>query len=221
MKTSRRIIIIAFSCLTGGIPSAGFGRAVPRKAAPPPSKAIYQIDTQRSRFIVETETTGVNARFAHRHQIGVRDFTGQARFARDSAKGASLTLTVQAKSLYLLGEDNTIQREAIEYALRDAVLETGAYPQVVFKSGSVTSERRSDGTFDVRITGNLKLHGVRRQITIPARISLDGGTLHAIGVIELRQTNFKITPYSFLSLGVGIRDVVTLSFDIVATQPQS
>lgn len=221
MKTNRRLIVIAFSCLTGGLASATFAQPAPGKAAAPPAKGTYQVDAKKSRFIVETETTGLSAMFAHDHKIGVRDFTGQATFTRENAKGASLTLTVQASSLYLLGEDELGQRQAIESALREDVLETAKYPQIVFTSRSVTSERRGDGTFDVRLTGDLKLHGVKKQITIPARVSVEGGALHAIGVIELRQTDFKITPFSFVSGSVGIKDVVTLSFDIVATQPQS
>jgi polyisoprenoid-binding protein YceI len=159
--------------------------------------------------------------FAHDHKIGVRDFTGQATFAREDARGASLSLTVQANSLYLLGENDIGSRQSIESALREDVLETAKFPEIVFKSKSVTSERRGDGTFDVRLAGELTLHGVKKAITIPARVSVDKGTLHAIGVIELRQTDYKITPFSFVSGTVGIRDVVTLSFDIIATQPQS
>src|SRR5690242_19496138 len=102
MKTNRRLALIAFSCLTGGLASATFGQPAPGKAPAPPSKGSYQIDAKKSRFIVETETTGLSAMFAHDHKIGVRDFTGQATFTRDNAKGASLTLTVQASSLYLL-----------------------------------------------------------------------------------------------------------------------
>lgn len=221
MKTNRRRLIIAFSCLGGGIASASFGQPAPGKPAALPAKATYQVDAKKSRFIVETETTGLSSMFAHDHKIGVRDFTGQATFTRGSDKGASLTLTVQASSLYLLGENDIGQRQAIESALREDVLETAKYPEIVFTSRNVTSERRGDGTFDVRLSGELKLHGVKKQITIPARVSLDDGTLHAIGVIELRQTDFKITPFSFVSGSVGIRDVVTLSFDIVAVQPQT
>jgi polyisoprenoid-binding protein YceI len=226
MKTNRRLLMVAFTCLGGGIASASFAEPAPTKAtaskAPASaSKASYQVDAKKSRFIVETETTGLSSMFAHDHKIGVRDFTGQATFARDNARGASLSLTVQANSLYLLGENDIGSRQSIESALREDVLETAKYPQIIFKSKSVTSERRGDGTFDVRLAGDLTLHGVKKAITIPARVSVDQGTLRAIGVIELRQTDYKITPFSFVSGTVGIRDVVTLSFDIVATQPQS
>ena len=221
MNTNRRLLIVAFASLTCGLGPASFGQTAPPKASVPPSKSAYQIDAKKSRLIVETETTGLSSMFAHDHKIGVRDFTGEATFTRDKPKGASLTLTVQASSLYLMGENEIGSRQSIESALREDVLETAKYPEIVFKSRNVTTERRGDGTFDVRITGDLKLHGVTKQVVLPARVSLDNGTLHAIGVIELRQTDFKITPFSFVNGSVGIRDVVTLSFDILATQPQT
>jgi len=221
MNTNRWLLILAFGSLTGGFPSGSFGQSGPTKASAPPSKAAYQVDAKKSRFIVETQTTGLSSMFAHDHKIAVRDFTGQATFTRGNARGASLNLIVKASSLYLLGEDDIGARQSIESALREDVLETAKYPEIVFKSRGITSERRGDGTFDARITGDLTLHGVKKPITIPARVALDNGNLHAIGVIELRQTDFKITPFSFVSGSVGIRDIVILSFDIVATQPQT
>jgi hypothetical protein len=59
---------------------------------------------------------------------------------------------------------------------------------------------------------------VRRQMTVPARVSLENGTLHAIGILEIRQTDYKITPFSFVNGTVTIKDTVTISFDLVATQ---
>ena len=223
MKNSHRFFLVALTALTGGIGSSSPGQPSPDKQASPspPLKASYQVDAKRSRFIVETQTTGLSAMFAHDHKIEARAFTGQATFARSEGRGASLELTVQANSLYLLGENDIGARQSIESALREDVLETAKYPDIVFKTHNVTSERRGDGTYDVRLVGDLNLHGVKRQVTIPARVSVDGDTLHAIGVFEIRQTDFKITPFSFVSGSVGIKDVVTLSFDILATHTKS
>jgi polyisoprenoid-binding protein YceI len=217
MKTNHRFLFVALTLLSGGIGSSSLGQPKPDKPSSPPSRASYQVDAKKSRFIVETQTTGLSAMFAHDHKIEVRDFTGQATFTRAEGRGASLDLTVKASSLYLLGENDIGARQSIESALREDVLETTKYPEIVFKTRSVTSERRGDGTYDVRLVGELKLHGVKREVTIPVRVSVDGDTLHAIGVFEIRQTDFKITPFSFVSGSVGIKDLVTLSFDIVAT----
>lgn len=218
MKNSHRLVIVGLTCLMGEVGSSSFGQ--PEQPSSPPSRASYQIDAKKSRFIVETQTTGLSALFAHDHKIGIRDFAGQATFTRDGGRGASLALTVQTHSLYLLGENDIGARQSIESALREDVLETAKYPEIVFKSRSVTTERRGDGTYDVRLVGELKLHGVKRQVTVPARVSLNAGTLHALGVFEIRQTDFNITPFSFVSGSVGIRDTVTLSFDIVASPAQ-
>jgi polyisoprenoid-binding protein YceI len=218
MTTTHRLLFVALTVLSGGIGSTSLGQPKPDKPASPPLHSTFQVDAKKSRFIVETQTTGLSAMFAHDHKIEVRNFTGQATFTRAEGRGASLDLTVQANSLYLLGENEIGARQSIESVLREDVLETAKYPEIVFKTRSVTSERRGDGTFDVRLVGELNLHGVKRAITIPVRASLEGQTLHAIGVFELRQTDFNITPFSFVSGSVGIKDVVTLSFDIVATQ---
>lgn len=215
--TTTHGLFVAITVLSGGIGSTSLGQPKPDKPASPPLHATFQVDAKKSRFIVETQTTGLSAMFAHDHKIEVRNFTGQATFTRGEGRGASLDLTVQANSLYLLGENEIGARQSIESVLREDVLETAKYPEIVFKTRSVSSERRGDGTFDVRLVGELNLHGVKRAITIPVRVALDGETLHAIGVFELRQTDFKITPFSFVSGSVGIKDVVTLSFDIVAT----
>jgi polyisoprenoid-binding protein YceI len=127
-------------------------------------------------------------------------------------------MTVRASSLHLLGEETLGARQAIESALREDVLETAKFPDISFKSRSVKSSRRGDGTYDVRLVGELSLHGVKKQVTVPARVSLEAGTLHAIGTLELRQTDFGITPFSFVNGTVTIRDTVILSFDIIATQ---
>jgi len=208
-------LVVVLSTL---LASTGAGGTAPPAKAPAAARAQYQIDAAKSRFIVETQTSALSLLFAHDHRLEASEFSGKATFARNDQKVASLELTVKAASLHLLDEKTLAERAAIEAALREDVLETAKYPDIAFKSCAVSSERRGDGSYDVRLTGELLLHGVRRVITIPARVALDGDTLHAIGVFELRQTDFKITPFSFVKGGFVIKDNVTISFDIVATQ---
>jgi polyisoprenoid-binding protein YceI len=63
-----------------------------------------------------------------------------------------LELTVKAASLHLIEEKNIGERQAIESALREEVLETAKYPEISFKSRRVTAERRGDGTYDEGIS---------------------------------------------------------------------
>lgn len=219
-SNSRRLILALAGCMIGAGASTGHAEAPPPTsipAAPAPARRPYRIDAARSRFIVETETGGLSSLFGHDHKIAIRDFAGTATFDRDSAKAASLEMKIRANSLQLINENDIGARQAVESALREDVLETATYPEIVFKSRSVSLSRRGDGTYDVRVLGDLRLHGVRRPVTVPVRVSLEAGVLHAIGIFEIRQTDFNITPFSFVNGTVTIKDQVTLSFDIIAS----
>lgn len=217
MTTQRRVLVVALSALVASVGSLGLGAPAPDKIVGA-SRTQYRIDPKKSRFVVETETSALSPMFAHDHRIEASEFSGTATFSRPGQGTASLDLTVRAGSLHLLEERSIAERAAIESALREDVLETAKYPDISFKSRAVTSERRGDGTYDVRLTGELLLHGVRRTVTIPARVALEANTLHAIGVFEIRQTDFNITPFSFVKGGVVIKDDVTISFDIIANR---
>ena len=104
----------------------------------------------------------------------------------------------------------------IDAALRDHVLETRKYPTITFKSRAVKAIAREDGTFDVTVAGELDLHGVRREVTVPVTLAFQGDSLRASGTLQLRQRDFKIAPFSFAGGTVTVADRVTLSFTIVA-----
>jgi polyisoprenoid-binding protein YceI len=203
-----RALIIVLACAAGSL------------AAARPQSRQYRIDAKKSRFIVETQTSGLSSMFSHDHKIEVGDFGGTAAFAPGVEGAATLEITARADSLRLVDEKNPGERQAVEAALREDVLETARFPEIAFKSRSASAVRRADGTYDLRITGELRLHGVRREVTIPARVSLQSlGTFRAIGTFDIRQTDFGITPFSFVGGTVTIKDTVTISFDMVGNQP--
>ena len=186
----------------------------PSPAAPP--RVSYRIDVPRSRFVVNTETTGMPSMFGHDHQLEVGDYAGEVKLVPDDPGSASLELTVRADSLRAVQEpDDDISAE-IDAALRDQVLETRKYPTITFKSRAVKAVARADGTFDVTVAGSLDLHGVRREVTVPVTLAFQGDSLRASGTLQLRQRDFKIAPFSFAGGTVTVADRVSLSFTIVA-----
>jgi polyisoprenoid-binding protein YceI len=187
-----------------------------RVARSAPARSQFRVDAKKSRFIVETETSGLSSMFGHDHKIEIGGFTGTASFVPGSLSTGTLEMTVRADSLRLLDENDIGARQAVESALREDVLEASKFPEITFKTRITKASRRGDGTYDVRLTGELRLHGVRKQVTIPARVSVEGPALHAIGTFEIKQTDFDITPFSFVSGTVTIKDTVVLSFDITA-----
>jgi len=218
MRDKHRVLAAALGALLMARGGVGRSDPAPNQGAQGSASARYRIDAAKSRFVVETETSSLALMFAHDHRIEAREFSGVAKFNPAGRGTASLELTVRADSLRLLEEKTIADRAAIENALREDVLETVKYPEISFKSRAVTFERRGDGTYDARLTGDLRLHGVRRAVTIPARIALEPDALHAIGIFEIRQSDFNMTPFSFVKGAVVIKDAVTISFDIIASR---
>ena len=131
-------------------------------------------------------------------------------------ESAVLELAVRADALVLLETVDDDTRREIAAALRDAVLETARHPAISFRSRRVRATRNADGSLDVTATGDLDMHGVRRSIVVPAHVVPTPGGFRATGALGLRQTAFKIRPYTFANGTVSVRNAVTISFDLLA-----
>ncbi len=132
--TAGRVLLVAFSLFA----------ADQRPAASAPARVSYRIDVPRSRFVVNTETTGMSSLFGHDHKLEVGDYSGEVELVPGEPATASLALSVRADSLRAIEErDDDIAAE-IDAALRDHVLETGKYPTITFKSRAVKAVARGD-----------------------------------------------------------------------------
>jgi len=183
-----------------------------------PGGIAYKIDNKTSRLTVETETTGLSSMFGHDHRFDVRDFSGVLTMRAGAPQSAILHLTARGEALTLLETVDDDARREIAAALRDAVLETARYPEIAFRSRRVSATRNDDGSFDVTLTGELTLHGVRRSIVVPAHVVPTRDGLRATGALGLRQSAFGIKPYTFANGTVSVRNAVTISFDILARE---
>jgi polyisoprenoid-binding protein YceI len=217
MKTSIRAFIgLSAATLLGTtayLTRPGLPAASPAKSTE--VRTEFRIDGKTSRLTVETETVGLSSMFGHDHKFVARDFTGVITFVPGAPESATLGLKVRGDALALIEDLGDDAHREIATALREAVLETGKYPEISFRSRSVTASRNDDGSFEVKVAGDLDLHGVRRKITVPAHVTLSPGGIRAIGALELRQSDFKIKPYTFARGTVRVRDYVALSFDLV------
>jgi len=194
------------------LPGAAIADTPPALAAP----VEYKVDAKTSRLTVETETVGLASMFGHDHKFLARDFAGTIQLPSASPEKAVLALTVRGDSLTLVEDLSEDAHREIAAALRDVVLETAKYPEISFRSRGVTSRKNDDGSFDLKLAGDLSLHGVRRRIVIPAHVTEGAQGLRAIGALELRQSDFKIKPYAFAKGTVKVRDTVAISFDLLA-----
>jgi polyisoprenoid-binding protein YceI len=178
----------------------------------------YTLDASRSKFMAHAGRSGLLWFKGHGHHLAAKDFSGRVELTPGTILPASLRLVVKAASLQETGADFTDQqKQIINKELHDIVFHPDQYPEIVFQSTNVTAKpAKSGGGFDVRLTGDLTLHGATRRIEIPATVTLNGDEMRAIGEFSIDRDDFKVKATSAAHGMVRVSNKVKFEFDIVA-----
>jgi polyisoprenoid-binding protein YceI len=183
----------------------------------PSGSVRYKIDAGASQFTARIGVEGMLKAFGHEHVVAIRDFSGEAQLTPGSIEPASLQLAIKADSL---GESeksfSDSDRQKIDGAIHQEGLETGKYQQIVFTSTSVSARKTGEGQFQVQINGNLALHGVTKQISIPAQAATQGDTVTARGEFTIKHSDYQMKRISAVGGAVTAKDEINLSFSVVA-----
>jgi polyisoprenoid-binding protein YceI len=176
----------------------------------------YALDASQSTFMVRAFAGGLLWFKGHDHFVAARQFTGEATITPETIVPASLVLTVKSDSLVETRDVFTApQKQIIDKELREIVLPPDKYPEIVFKSNGVTGKALGNGQYEVKLNGDLTLHGVTRPIVIPAKVSLTGNDLRAKGEFTVDRSDFKVPATSAVHGLVRIRNKLKFTFDIV------
>jgi polyisoprenoid-binding protein YceI len=202
----------------GGSQSAYFGR-VSNLVDGRLAAQRYTLDASQSKFIAHALRGGLFWFKGHDHLVAVREFTGEAQFNAESIEASSLVITARTASMEETSSVFTeAQKKIINKELREIVLLPDQFPDIVFKSASVTGKAAGANQYDLRISGDLTLHGVTRQITIPTKVTITGNDLRAQGEFSINRSDFKVKATSAFHGLVRVRDKLKFEFDIVGHQ---
>lgn len=202
------LIVVIGTCIQGVATFASISNS--------PATVRYVIDTPRSKFMARAFSGGLLWFKGHDHHLAAREFSGEVEITPDSITPASLRLVVKADSLVETGDAFTEpQKQIINKEVREIVLHPDRYPDITFQSTSVTAKPATGG-YDVRIHGDLTLHGVTRRIDIPAKVTLQGNDLRAVGEFSIDRGDFNVKATSAMHGLIRVRDKVKFTFDIVA-----
>jgi polyisoprenoid-binding protein YceI len=182
----------------------------------PQATVTYNLDASQSKFMAHANRSGLLWFKGHGHHLAASDFSGQVELTPNAITPASLRLVVKAASLHETGADFTEQqKQIINKELKDIVFHPDQYPDITFQSTNVTAKTLGAGRYDVKIDGNLTLHGVTRRVTIPATITLDGDKLRAVGKFSIDRDDYKVKATSAFHGMVRVDDDVHFEFDII------
>ena len=213
MKT--RSLFLVSCCLVVAFAVLGLELSQPRGLARAPANR-YRLDANQSKFIAHALPSGLLWFKGHEHLVAVREFTGEAQLTPGTITPASLQLTGKTASMVETSDAfTTQQKEIINKELREIVLEPAKYPEIVFQSTEVSGKSLPNNQYEVKIGGNLTLHGVTRHIVIPAHVTITGNDLRAQGEFSIDRSDFKVKATSAVHGLVRVRDKIKFTFDIV------
>jgi polyisoprenoid-binding protein YceI len=183
---------------------------------PVPATVTYNLDASQSKFMAHASRSGLFWFKGKSHHLAASEFTGQVELTPDTITPASLRLVVKAASLHETGAEFTEpQKQIINKELKEIVLHPDQYPDITFQSTNVTVKTSAAGRYEVKIDGNLTLHGVTRRTTIPAVVTLNGNDLRAVGEFSIDRDDFKVKATSAFHGLVRVDNDVKFEFDIV------
>jgi polyisoprenoid-binding protein YceI len=183
----------------------------------PTATVTYTLDASQSKFMAHASRSGLFWFKGHGHHLAASEFTGEVQLTPDTITPASLHLVVKAASLHETGADFTEpQKQIINKELKEIVFHPDQYPDIVFQSTNVTATKQSAaGSYEVKIDGDLTLHGVTKRISIPATVTLDGDKLRAVGKFSIDRNDYNVKATSAFHGLVRVDNDVHFEFDIV------
>jgi len=194
---------------------------VSAEAAVPQGVRRFTLDYTQSSFIAHALRGGLLWFKGHEHLVAARVFSGEARLDAKQINRSALQLTVRADSMEETSDAFTdAQKKIINGELRDIVLEPAKYPEIIFKSTSVSGKSIAANQFELHITGDLTLHGVTRQIVILTKVTVTGDDLRAAGEFSIDRGDFNVKATSAFHGMVRVRKKVKFTFDIVGHERQ-
>ena len=186
--------------------------------------ATFRIDPERTRLAVRLYREGVGSRLAHDHVVEATEVMGRVEY--DVARPEASSIVVEARTASLrvdepaarrrLGVEGDLsngQRADVDKAMRAPdQLDVAHHPTIRFTSTRIVPE--GDGR--LRVTGQLTLRGVTREVSFPATVALESGTLRGRATLTFLQSSFGYRPYSALLGAIRNKDEVTLHVDLAA-----
>jgi polyisoprenoid-binding protein YceI len=175
----------------------------------------YVINSAISKFSVQAFASGLLSAFGHNPIISISDFSGEINLLEDIDQ-SQFQITVQAASLKVASDASDKDRREIERLMNKEVLESGRYPEIAYSCSSIASSKTGEGQYWSALNGELTLHGVTRNLTVPTRVFISGDTLKAAGSFSILQSDYGIKPVSVAGGSLKVKNEVKFVFDMVA-----
>ncbi len=181
------------------------------------TEATYAVVESKSSVRVHVGKTGAFSFAGHKHEVQA-PVSGTVTADPANLPGSSVDLAFASARLHVLPEGEPAgdapKVEAVMHG--PSVLDAIRFPEIHFRAKNPTGRALSGGNYELTLVGELSLHGVTREITVPVKVMLDGRTLTATGQAILRHDQFGMTPVSAGGGLVKVANEIRIEFKVVA-----
>lgn len=185
------------------------------------------LDDRQSQVMLLVYRSGPLARLGHNHVITSAVETGYVWLGRRAGEsGFEIRVPVhelavdEPQARLLAGEQfmgevpDAARSGTASNMLRPEVLDGERYPEVLLSAAGLTGD---EGEMPVPTT--VSIRGIARRIDVPTSVRITAHEVRASGRLQIRQTEFGITPFSVAGGAIQVADEVDVSFEFVATCP--
>lgn len=166
---------------------------------------------------VRTDVAGRASKMGHRLTIAMTSWAATVEWAGDAPTAVTLTAEVSSLDVVhgeggltpLIGPEKIVAKAN---ALKS--FDADRYPSICFHSTEITAV---DSGF--RLAGTAEIHGVSREITVDVDVTDLGDRWRVGSETTVRQSDYKITPYSQMFGAMKVVDEVTVTFDAEYRKP--
>lgn len=190
----------------------GLLAAVPAAAAP----RSYKVDGERSQVKVAVGRAGLFKLAGHEHEVAAQEIAGEVVADAEDLARSSVRLVFQAAAVKVVGNEDPDDRPKVQETMSGPrVLDAPRFPEIRFASRAVGGRKTGDKAFELTIDGELELHGVKKALSFPVRVTLEGDHLAAEVTLAVRQKDFGIEPVSVAGV-VKVKDELAITCRILA-----
>ena len=199
------------------------GAALSLTHAPPAgaAEATYVVVPAKSSVRVHVGKAGLFSFAGHRHEVEA-PVSGTVTADAANLSASSVDLAFASALLRVRPEgEPTGDAPKVEVVMHGPeVLDVLRFPEIRFRSKKVVGRAVAPGVYELNLVGELSLHGVTREITVPVKVIIEGEgrSLTATGRTTLRHDQFAMKRVSAGGGTVKVANVIPIDFEIVAEQ---
>lgn len=184
-------------------------------AAAPTARAADVFDLDQSHCSIVFSVSHMNMSYTY----GMfRRAQARITLDRENPAATQFQMTINAESI----DTNNPGRDS--HLKGPDFFDTATYPAITFESTTVVLDSRPQQGVIYQVTGNLTMHGVSRQVTLPIQLLGEGpgpdGKAHAgfLTQTELKRSDFGMTKFVENKM-VGDAIGITVSFEGIKQEP--